>query len=910
MIIDDYVTELARLRARYGVNEKLALLYQVGSFFELYASNEDEMVALGEVAGLMNVVLTRKNKAVAAISRGNPGLVGFPVGALPKYLPVLVGADFTVAIVRQVGAVNVRELTEIVSPATWTDENAGDAEGRGTRLACLWIERATGWTRVGVAAVDLTTGEGTFGEADDTDDAMRLLRALRPRETVVVEAPHGKQMKEMNHKNHMNHMNHTLGGGIGLVHASWTPPAEMTRLAYQEAILGRAFPSEVRGLLSPIEHVGLERMPSAMAAYATVLEFAYAHDERIVARLRQPTPLVAEGAVVVAQADQLNITGPPGKGSLLAMLNVCKTAFGRRAFANRLLHPTSNVVEIDRRLDLVAAMVESGQHQAVRQALVGVQDMERLARRVALGRALPHEFAALADSGSRATGATNAFGATGRLLMRAFEGWDLEALRRGDLGTSAVDANDKEAAVFATERLAAATEVAEIVRLTEAKDDGTELSITVRRFAAAAGKVAGLESRPGAGGTLRLFHPAIAARERASVALTGRNREALVRLGAIVSESEVAQDVINLVHATAELDITAAIAHAATHHHYCRPTLLKEGRASIQVRALRHPIVERLLTDEPFTPNDVALGTQQGFQGTQGTQGRGILVYGLNMVGKTTLSKAIGLAAVMAQAGMYVAADELILRPFDAIFTRIAGGDDLYAGQSSFAVEMTELRTILRRATTDSLILGDELCCTTESVSGTAIVAQGIATFVERGCCFVLATHLHAITSTKRVASLVADGFVRVAHLHVETETDGTLVYHRTLREGQGQATYGIEVARALGLGDEFMTGADAVRREITGVPEHMVAPRPSRYNARVFVDTCFVCGEVANEVHHLKEQATADADGFVAGGHHMNKAFNLVAICEKCHRVQHQNTIGGTTVIKKTSKGRRIAAK
>ena len=891
MIIDDYEAELARLRARYGEGERLTLLYQVGSFFELYASSDADATALGEVAGLMNVVLTRKNKAVRDISRSNPALVGFPVGALPKYLPVLVGADYTVAIVRQVGGGGeggegfARELTEVVSPATWADENAGDAEGRGTRLAVAWVERSS----VGVASIDMSTGEGAFSEADDVDEAIRLLRAMRPRETVVIGGGGDGVW--------------TTAKGVGLVHTAWTPPDQMARVSYQEAVIGRAFPPDVCGLLSPIEHAGLERHPAATAAYATALEFAYSHDERIVMRMRTPVPVTADGNVVIGSAEQLNITGTGSSKTLLTLLNTCKTAFGRRAFASRLLRPTSNVVEIERRLDLVTAMLVNERHVTVRQALVGVQDLERLTRRIALGRALPHEFASLADSGNKAYAAT---GMHGLSLLCAFEGWDLEAMRRGDLSTGALDTSDAEAATLATERMAAAAEVADIVRLTEAKDDGLTLSITARRFAAAAGKVAGLESRPGAGGALRLCHPAISARERASVALAARNREALVRLATIVSEARVAQDVVELVRATAELDITAAVADAATRHRYCRPTLMKAGRASFQARGLRHPIVERLLTDEMFTPNDVSIGTE----GDGGAIG--ILLYGNNMAGKTTAGKSIGIAVIMAQAGMYVPATSLLLRPFDAILTRIAGGDDMFSGQSSFAVEMTELRTILRRATADSLVIGDEICNSTEALSGTAIVAQGIASFTTIGCSFVLATHIHALTSTKRVAELVAGGVVRVAHMHVETEADGTLIFHRTLREGQGQSTYGIEVARALGLGDAFMAGADAVRRELQGVPEHMVNPRTSRYNSALQVDTCFLCGLVADEVHHISHQANADADGFITGNgvFHKNARFNLVALCAACHDKQHTRASVGEAGTKKmamTSRGRRI---
>ena len=946
-LLDEYEAELARLKARYG-GAKLVLLYMVGSFYEMYASVDDPVrdpTGLYAVAELLNIAITRKSKAVPEVSRSNPLLAGIPVAALAKYRPVLLNADYTVAIANQrpLGATGgfVRVVEEVLSPGTWDGENAGDGAGRGTLLAVAWVEVRSGWTGVGVAGVDLSTGGGYFAETHAAgldaeraiDEARSMLRAARPRELVVV----GWKKEGL------------LGADAGctLVHADWQPPPEMGRVAYQEAVLGKAFPEERRGLLTALEHLGMERAPLAAAAYATALEFAYQHDERVLSRLLPPEPWHDEaggGTMAIHSAEQLNLVGGPK--ALLPMLNGCKTAFGRRAFAARLLRPSTDVATIERRLDAVDALllplsesdaidksVKGARRRcdAVRAALAGVQDMERLARRVALGRALPHELAALADSAGRATEALMLMNASwngdedekdgvaaGSALRAAFEGWNMEALRRGDLGTAALDTSDPESVAAAAARDATGAEVARLAEATEAKDEGGGvLTTTRRRFDAAvkAGRCdaahACEESLAGskAGGRVRLAHPAIDRHDAATRALQGRNRATLE--GLVGRLAGMAAAVRALVRAAGELDVAAAAADAAARWKYCRPTFAAGKRGGVRASGLRHPIVERLLTAEAYTANDVDLGAPRG---------RGMLVYGLNAAGKTTYMKAVGCAVIMAQAGFFVAADVLELRPFDAVHTRIGSSDDLYEGRSTFVVEMLELRNILRRATESSLVLGDELCAGTESVSAIAIVAQGVATLVERGCCFILATHLHELVATSRVRALLAatsgddddDGKkVQVTHLHVEVEADGTLVYHRLLRPGHGDTLYGLEVSRALGMGDAFAAGADAVRRELLGVPAHVVQPRQSRYNARVFVDECFVCGSAAGEVHHLRERATADADGFV-GNHHMNAAFNLVAVCEKCHAAQHRRGEGASASaspkrVLKTSRGRKI---
>jgi len=224
---------------------------------------------------------------------------------------------------------------------------------------------------------------------------------------------------------------------------------------------------------------------------------------------------------------------------------------------------------------------------------------------------------------------------------------------------------------------------------------------------------------------------------------------------------------------------------------------------------------------------------------------------------------------------------------------------------------MAELRNILRRATTDSLVITDEMCSTTEHVSAVAIVAEGIATLTRRGACFVMASHLHEVVDTEAFRALAEA--VTVAHLHVEIESDGTMIFDRGLRPGKGTALYGLEVARALGLGDEFMSGADAVRRELMGVSTHLVSPKHSRYNPNVYVDKCFMCGAVAEEIHHLRKQADADAAGFFDstgghGAHHKNARYNLVAVCAVCHDKQHTSQVN--TAVVKTTRGKRIVQK
>ena len=152
---------------------------------------------------------------------------------------------------------------------------------------------------------------------------------------------------------------------------------------------------------------------------------------------------------------------------------------------------------------------------------------------------------------------------------------------------------------------------------------------------------------------------------------------------------------------------------------------------------LRHPLIEIFQTDIPYIPNDVDLNES------------GILLYGINSAGKSSYMKSVGVNLIMAQAGMFVASESFEYSPYDKIFTRIPGGDNLFKGQSTFVAEICELRSILKYSTNRSLIIGDELASGTESISAISIVAAGIKTLSERKSSFIFATAFSFIQPLK-----------------------------------------------------------------------------------------------------------------------------------------------------------------
>ena len=268
-----------------------------------------------------------------------------------------------------------------------------------------------------------------------------------------------------------------------------------------------------------------------------------------------------------------------------------------------------------------------------------------------------------------------------------------------------------------------------------------------------------------------------------------------------------------------------------------------------------------------------------------------MLLYGTNAVGKTSLIRALGVSLIMAQSGLYVPSSSFVFRPYNYIFTRILGNDNIFKGLSTFAVEMSELRTILRLADNNSLILGDELCSGTENTSAISIFVAGIQKLHEIKCSFIFATHLHEIIQYDEIRDL---NNVVLKHMTViyDKETDA-LIYDRKLKDGPGNSMYGLEVCKSLGLPEDFLAVAYNIRAKYHPETGSVLSLKTSHYNAKKIINMCEMCKkEPGVDVHHLQYQKDANEMGIIAESNyvfHKNNLANLMTLCEDCHNNIHK---------------------
>ncbi|PNG99527.1 putative DNA mismatch repair protein mutS L359, partial [Tetrabaena socialis] len=354
-IFEEYDGVCVKYKQEYG---SVVVLFEVGTFYEIYGCDNGERGCdVRAICGLLNIQATRKNKGVD-VSPSNPELGGFPSAALPKYLPTLVNAGYTVIVVNQSngkGKTVTRAVCNVVSKGTWIDDCAKSA----THL--LALTNSTQKSKLlgcGAALIDLRTGRSHVMEAWSVDGS-DVMEEIGSR-IACFDVCEVLLMGDEDAFDRWSGRLELMGVHRNMLHRSL---ANFCNPGYQDQVLLKAFKSV--GFLTPAEFVGLERHPLALTAYVAVLDFAHKHDESLIYNLPVPTVLVSTSAATYVKLSSstlrnLNLTqardDASGELCLSRLLDHCVTYPGKRLFRERLLQPITDTIELNRRYDATEAM--------------------------------------------------------------------------------------------------------------------------------------------------------------------------------------------------------------------------------------------------------------------------------------------------------------------------------------------------------------------------------------------------------------------------------------------------------------------------------------------------------------------------------------------------------------------------
>ncbi len=769
------------------------LFFRMGEFYEMFY--EDAELA----SKTLGLTLTSRNNGSAS----EVPLAGVPVKAAGEYLRRLIQHGFRVSICEQTedpkfakGIVK-REVVETITPGAAFSDDLLD----GTRNNYLCALNRDG-DSVGIAAADLSTGELRL-TAVELNDLESMLSRFTPREVILAR---GENLSDV------------FRGPAGEEAPMVT---ERERWEF-DAELGRDQLTE-RFKVSSLESFGIEDGDrAAVGAAGALLRYLDELQPSGTPHLARPKIERPGGIMPLDEMTRRNLElvesmrGGEVSGTLLGVLDRTLTPMGARLLRQWLLAPLVERAPIEARLSAVAALGDTLVREAMREALDGVRDIERLAGKAAAGRASPRELRALGDSmarlplveaaleRARAAAMSEGEAAFGKHLSLWDDCADLcEKVKRTLVDRPPVTIGDepsiRDGVDSALDEWRALRDggkdgIARIQTEERARTGISSLKVGYNKVFGYFIEVtnsnihlvpADYQRRQTLAGAERYVTPSLKEYEErvltAAERVEERERELFEAL-----RSEIGSQVARLQSVgqiIAELDVLASLAEAAAREGYVRPVLTDEF--SLEITAGRHPVVERMMPREKFIPNDISLVEDA----------RMIIVTGPNMAGKSTVLRQVGLIVLMAQVGSFVPASRARIGIVDRLFTRVGASDNLVRGQSTFMVEMSETSAILHTATRRSLVLLDEIGRGTSTYDGISIawsVSEHLHDVV--GCKTVFATHYHELTQ-------LSDNLVAVRNYNVQVREvgDQVLFLHR-LQPGGADRSYGIEVGRLAGL--------------------------------------------------------------------------------------------------------------
>src|SRR2546425_582762 len=806
--MDTLTPMLRQYRAIKAQHPDAILMFRLGDFYEMFY--DDALLA----SKALSLTLTSRGRG----TKNEAPMCGVPYHAADSYVARLIRQGHRVAICDQVEDPRVargivrRAVTRVVSPGTVTDPaqlRASEPNYIAAIQATGVPERGGAGDGFGCAYLDLSTGDFRLSEhrgPSAVDSLAAQLTLFRPREILH---PEGTPLADL--------VPGELLDGV-LAHAvpGWTLGTDAASRLLNE-ILGTA----------SLAGFGVEGRDLAVGAAGALLHYlqeAHKADLKHVTRVlwHDPSDAMILDATTRRTLEVVQNARDGGRdGTLLEVLDRTETAPGGRLLRDWMQRPLLSVAAIEDRLDAVEFLLERpAERAAIRGHLSQVHDLERLLARCSLGTATARDLVGLRDSlGVLPEIAAYSVALTAVPLQRIMAGIDvladlharlLEALaddppatlRDGGLmrdgwhveldGLRAIRRDSRAYLAALETRERDRTGIPSLkVRYNKVFGYYIEISNAHRKSVPS-----DYERKQTLVGAERYVTPEL--KEYEAKVLTAQERIEALEYELFVALRDQVTAAAHRLRRTAgflaTLDALAALAEAAALHGYRRPRV--DDSMRLRIVEGRHPVVERLLVQERFVPNDCLMDLES----------RQILILtGPNMGGKSTYLRQIALIVLMAQAGSFVPAAEAEIGLVDRIFSRVGASDNLARGQSTFLVEMIETANILNNATLRSLILLDEVGRGTSTFDGLSIawsVAEYLHDVPAVAARTLFATHYHEMIELALLKPRVFNMTMAVR------EWNETIVFLRRVLEGAADRSYGIHVARLAGLPREVIDRA------------------------------------------------------------------------------------------------------
>lgn len=783
------------------------LFYRLGDFYEMFF--DDAKVVSKELE------LTLTGKSCGAEERAP--MCGIPYHAAETYLTRLVKKGYKVAICEQVedpklakGMVK-REVTRVVTPGTTLNAQALD-ETKNNYIMCI----AYIGDHYGISSADITTGDYYVTEVDSERKLLDEVNKYQPTEIICNEAFYISGIDIDDMKNRMGIVIYSLD--------AWYFSDETAQMTLKDHF-------KVRDL----EGLGLADYDSGVVAAGALLKYLYETQKTTLSNLVAIHPYTTGKFMIIDSSTRRNLElvetlrEKQKRGSLLWVLDKTRTAMGARTLRSFVEQPLIERTEIEERYDAIDEFNTNAiTREEIREYLNPVYDLERLITRVTYQTANPRDLIAFRNSIHMLPPIKTLMSDfQSPLLKRLYEQLDTldelyELIECSIAKEPPLTLHDGGILKEGYNE--------EVDRLRKAKTDGKSWladleakereKTGIKNLKIKYNKVFGyyLEVTNSFKDLVPDYFTRKQTLANAERFITPELKELEdVILGAedklIVLEYElfrevrqkVADEVVRIqktAKAVAQIDVFASLATVAEQNNYCRPKLNEKGL--IDIKDGRHPVVERMIQNEMFVANDTYLDNGSN---------RVSIITGPNMAGKSTYMRQSALIVLMAQIGSFVPAKSAKIGIVDRIFTRVGASDDLASGQSTFMVEMSEVANILRNATSNSLLILDEIGRGTSTFDGLSIawaVVEHISNPRLLGAKTLFATHYHELTELEGKLNSVNNYCIAVK------EKGDDIVFLRKIVKGGADKSYGIQVAKLAGVPDNVIERAKEIVEELS----------------------------------------------------------------------------------------------
>ena len=792
-------------------NKDCIIFYRLGDFYEMFF--DDAVTTSRE----LELTLTGKD---CGLSERAP-MCGVPYHAAEVYINRLVGKGYKVAICEQMedpkeakGMVR-REVIRVVTPGTNLNTQALDETKNNYIMAVVYLSN-----RFGIAIADVTTGDFMVTEVDKIRTLLDEVYKFSPAEIICNEAfcMSGVDLEEI--RNRLNISLYPL--------ESWYFDDDLCT----RTLCVRTLKEHFR--VGTLEGLGLKDYECAVIGAGALLTYLLETQKNSLEHMRAITPYITDRFMVIDSSSRRNLELTEAlrekvkRGSLLWVLDKTKTAMGARMLRSFIEQPLIDEDAINRRLDALEEInSREMDREEIREYLNPIYDMERLIGRVSYQSANPRDMISFKSSISMIPYI--------KQLVKSFSTEEMQCVYEDmddlrDLYTLLESAIVEEPPLAMKEGGIIKDGYNEDVdHFREAKTKGkswlAELEAEerektgIRNLKIKYNKVFGyyLEVTNSFKDMVPEYYTRKQTLTNAERYITPRLKELEdMILGAedklYALEYELFVNVRNTISreveriqrtakAIAKLDTYISLALVASRNNYVRPKINTKG--VIDIKNGRHPVVEKMIPNDMFIPNDTYLDNSKN---------RVSVITGPNMAGKSTYMRQTALIVLMAQIGSFVPAEKANIGIADRIFTRVGASDDLASGQSTFMVEMTEVANILRNATSRSLLILDEIGRGTSTFDGLSIawaVIEYISNTKILGAKTLFATHYHELTELEGKLAGVNNYCIAVK------ERGDDIVFLRKIVKGGADKSYGIQVAKLAGVPDVVIERAKELVEEL-----------------------------------------------------------------------------------------------